>query len=242
MPSPNDLEGTIKKELRIFYLLDVSASMNGNPIAALNDAMRSTVKALKDKFDGNPDAVLKIGVITYSNGAEWITLGATHTENIDYYVWEDVKAAGMTYLGAGLDLLREGLSRNTSMKSDTGNKTPVIIIMTDGYPTDNWKEALSKIRENKWFQHALKIGIALGDNADTSVLTEVVGSNEGVIEAQDLDKFADMIRIVSVVSALQGSQSQVSPPSQKQIIDETKNIEKEEKNPPPVDEFDEDIE
>ncbi len=223
MPNPSQMEyGIVKKELHLFYVLDTSGSMNGAPIAALNDAMRSTVKALNDKFKGNADASLKIAVMCYANGAQWVTYGENNLENIEYFVWEDVKAAGMTYLGAAMDLLREGLSRNTMMKSATGNKTPVIIFMTDGYPTDNWKDALAKLQENRWYQNAIRIGIALGPDADTNVLAEIVGSQEGVIHTDEMDKFADMIRLVSVVSALRGSVSQVSSPSSEDIVNQTK--------------------
>ncbi len=232
MPSPSDLnQGIVRKELHIFYVLDTSGSMQGAPIAALNDAMRSTVKALNDKFQGNADATLKIAIMTYSNGAEWVTFGENHLESVEFFVWEDVKAVGMTYLGAALDLLREGLSRNTMMKSKTGNKTPVIIFMTDGCPTDNWRDALKKIQDNKWYQSAIKIGIALGQDADTGVLAEVIGGSEGVIQAQELDKFADMIRLVSVVSALRGSVSQVTAPTASDIVKEVQENEEDEKAP-----------
>ncbi len=218
MPNTNSMTGAVKKELHIFYLLDTSGSMNGLPIAALNDAMRSTVRALYDKFHDNPDVTLKIAVLQYASGAEWITLGNNHLEDIEYFVWDDLKAGGMTYMGAALDKLREGLSRNTMMNSATGNKVPVIIFMTDGQPNDNWEEALQKIQANNWFQSAIRIGIALGKDANEDVLAQIVGSREGVIKAQELDKFADMIRIVSVVSTLRGSVSQVAPPTSGEIL------------------------
>ena len=198
-------EGIIQKELHIFYLLDVSGSMDGAPIAALNDAMRDTIFAMTDI---RAEAAIKIAVMTYANEAKWITCGKNNLENVEDFEWSDVEAGGMTYLGSALDLLKSGLSRNTMMASATGNKVPIIIFMTDGFPNDDWESALNEIRQNKWFSTAIKIGIALGDDADLKVLADVVGDKEAVIRANNLALFKSMLRVVSVVSGLSGSTSQ----------------------------------
>ncbi|MBQ8201864.1 MAG: VWA domain-containing protein [Clostridia bacterium] len=200
-------EGMAQKELHIFYLLDTSGSMGGAPIASLNDAMRDTVNAMGDI---RAKADLKLGIMTYDTEARWVTGGQNNLENVDDFVWNDVEAGGMTFLGEALGLLKAGLSRNTMMASETGNNVPIIIFMTDGMPNDNWEAALKEIRENKWYQAATKIGIALGESADVKVLSELVGDPEAILRTNDLQQFKKLLRVVSVTSTLVGSRSTVT--------------------------------
>lgn len=210
------LEGTVKKELHIFYVLDTSGSMLGAPIGALNDGMRSTVEELKKK-DGEK-ADLKIAVMEFNSSNRWVTGGVNGVENLQDFFWTDLNATGLTRLGGALRELNKSMSRNDKMKAETGNKVPVVIFMSDGEPNDDWEDALKELAENKWYRHAIKIAFALGDHADTDVLAKVVGvrkdgalvpSMEAVLQVNDLQQFSDMIQVVSVTSALAASTSQM---------------------------------
>lgn len=210
------MEGTAKKELHVFYVLDTSGSMVGAPIGALNDAMRSTVKELSKK-DGEK-ADIRIAVLEFNNISHWITEGNNGVEHLSDFVWTDLSAGGLTALGAALEELNTSLSRNDKMKAETGNKVPVIIFMSDGYPNDDWESGLNALSQNKWYRHAIKIAFALGDDADSDVLARVVGVRkdgtivpdyEAVIKTNDLQIFSDMIRVVSVSASLAASTSQM---------------------------------
>lgn len=213
MPKIEQMEGMVKKELHVFYILDTSGSMEGAPIAALNDAMKDTVNELAKISANSADASFKIAVLEYNTHANWITKGDNGIEDIEDYVWTNLKETGMTYLGEALDKLTASLSRNTMMKSPTGNKVPVIIFMSDGYPNDKhdaWKDSLAKLKENKWYQQAIKIAFALGDDADTGVLAQVVDDPKAVIQTSNLEAFKSMIRIASVTASLAASTSKTS--------------------------------
>ena len=92
------------------------------------------------------------------------------------------------------------------MKSLAGAYMPIIIFMSDGYATDNYKKQLDIIRQNKMFRRATKIGFAVGD-ADVKMIAEVVGNSEAVIRTTDLEVFAKLMRFVSVTSSVLRSQS-----------------------------------
>lgn len=223
MANPEVLKnGMNKKELHLFFVLDTSGSMQGQPIAQLNEGMSSTMNILKDKFTENVDVDMKIAVLEYNSGAQWRTGGVNHLEDMqDFVEYTDLEARGMTYLGAALDMLNEGLSRNTMMKSATGNKCPIIIFLSDGYPTDDWRSALERIKGNKWYQQAIKIGIALGERADSKMLGEVVGTEKNVLTIQETGRLAEMIQILSVTASLAGSVSQTGRVDAEKIIEET---------------------
>ena len=206
-------EGKLLKELHMFYLLDTSGSMEGEGIAQLNSGMRETIRILRDKFETSGDAHLRISVMTFSNAAQWVTgtPDSKYSEYIEDFIdFPEQTAAGLTHLGDALKLLNKGLSRTEMLESPTGNKRPIIILMSDGAPNDDWQSALREIQQKKWFQQAIKIGIALGDQADEDMLAELVGDREGVLRITNMSQFASMLVAVSVTSSLAGSKSVVN--------------------------------
>ena len=84
------------------------------------------------------------------------------------------------------------------MESQTGAYAPVILLFSDGGPTDNWEKGLAQLKENNWFKHAIKIAIAIGEDADKAVLTTFTGTPESVIEVHDKHTLKTLIRKVSV--------------------------------------------
>lgn len=198
-------EGVPRRVLPVFYVLDVSGSMQGTPIAALNRAMEETVDALKEQATNNADAQVKIAVLQFSSGCSWVTENGL--EDAEDFIWQDLVAGGLTDIGDALNELNDKLSRKGFLNNATGNYMPIIIFMTDGYATDNYTKELENIRDNKWFRRATKIGFALGDQVDASMICNVVGNPEAVIKTTDLGVFAKLLKFVSVTSSMVRSQS-----------------------------------
>ena len=184
-----DSKGIARKLLPIIYVLDTSTSMEGEKIAIVNKAMKDTVEVLRSVSNKNPTAELKIGVLQFSSGAEWVT--SNGLVFLDDYYWNDLVAGGLTDLGSAFEELHKKMSKTEGFfDSKIGYKNPVIIFMSDGYPTDDYKPKLEALNNaNKWFKDAVKIAIAIGDEADTNILQEIVGSSEAVLsDSNDLEK------------------------------------------------------
>lgn len=208
MPNMGEMEKVPNRDLHVFYILDTSGSMAGTQIAKLNRAMEETVIALKEVAKKNADANVKIAVMEFNSNVRWIS---SQPESVEDFIWQDLEAAGLTQVGDALAELNSKLSRNAFLSSMTGAYVPIIIFMSDGYATDEYKRELDKIRQNnKWFRRATKIGFAMGDNADLKMIAEVVGNSEAVIKTDDLDTFAKLIRFASVTASMLASQSQTS--------------------------------
>lgn len=208
MPDISKLDGTVRRELTVFYVLDTSGSMTGAPISTLNKAMEETVEVLKDQAKANADALLKIGVLEFNSGCRWVQPAGP--EELEDFFWDDLEAGGLTDVGAALTELDSKLSRNAFLKSLTGAYLPIIIFMSDGYATDEYKAALDEIRQNKWFRRATKIGFAIGDDPDYKMICEVVGNNEAVVRTNDLETFAKLLKFVSVTTAMTVSTTKTS--------------------------------
>ena len=206
MPTTNELTDMPRKDLHIFYILDTSGSMEGTKISALNHAMDETVEVLRTLSKQNADARLKIAVLSFNTGAEWVTKnGPEYLE--EHFEYEYLEAGGLTDMGAALRELNAKLSQREFLGSMMGALMPVMIFMTDGYATDNYEEALEEIRQNRWFARGTKIGFALGEDADVKMISSIVGNSEAVIRVTDNELFRRLMRFVSVTSSMVRSQS-----------------------------------
>ena len=184
MPSTGALNKSARKELHVFFVLDTSGSMEGASISALNHAVEETTEALKTLAESNGDADLKIAVLEFNTDCRWVT--SNGPESAEDFEWEYLEAGGITNIGAALRELDSKLSRHEYLKSVVGALMPVIVFMTDGFATDDYESAIQQIRQNKWFKHATKVGFAIGDDADSSMISTVVGNSEAVIKTTDL--------------------------------------------------------
>ena len=57
---------------------------------------------------------------------------------------------------------------------------------------------MEQLKKNNWFKHAIKIAIAIGEDADKTVLTTFTGTPESVIAVNDKHTLKALIRKVSV--------------------------------------------
>lgn len=224
-----------RKTMVLFFLVDTSGSMYGEKIGSLNDAIRETVPDLKDLSQSNPDAAIKIAVMQFDTNVRWLYPQPIDSEQ---FRWNDLQAGGLTELGAALLELNGKLSKTQFMQEAAGSYAPVLILLSDGGPTDNFDSALEVIKKNAWFKHAIKIAIAIGNDADKNVLTQFTGNSESVIEVHNKSALKAIIRFVSVTSSQVNSKSSsVEDASKQDKVNEkikeyvdTKNIEDVESN------------
>lgn len=193
-----------RKTMVLFFLVDTSGSMYGEKIGSLNDAIRETVPDLKDLSQSNPDAAIKIAVMQFDTNVRWLYPQPIDSEQ---FRWNDLQAGGLTELGAALLELNGKLSKTQFMQEAAGSYAPVLILLSDGGPTDDFDSALEVIKKNAWFKHAIKIAIAIGNDADKNVLAQFTGNSESVIEVHNKSALKAIIRFVSVTSSQVNSKS-----------------------------------
>jgi uncharacterized protein YegL len=210
-----------RRTMTLFFLIDTSGSMIGNKIGAVNDAVVNVLPMLNEISEGNPDAEIKVAALEFSSGTNWLY---TEPKLASEFVWQDVQAGGLTSLGAACAELSSKLSRSGYMKSASGSFAPAIILLSDGGPTDDFEDGLNKLQTNNWFKAAIKVAIAIGDDADKDVLTKFTGSSEAVFTVHNIDALKQIIRIVAVTSSQIGSKSSSAGEATKQdqVIEEVK--------------------
>ena len=192
------------RPLRFFWVLDVSGSMAGEKIGKLNFAIREALPAMKDAADDNPEASVEIKVLTFASGCKWLTPSPVRLED---FSWTDVAANGVTDLGAALNALADDLS--VANMSERG-LPPVIVLVSDGMPTDNFEAGLAKFMAEPWAQRSVRVAIAIGQDADRDVLRKFIASEIEPLEANNSEDLVAYIKWVST----QVLKAVAAPPSQ----------------------------
>lgn len=219
-----------RRTMVLFFLVDTSGSMTGSKIGAVNSAIEEVIPELKDISESNADAQIKIAVLSFSTGAKWIYNTPIEAEN---FRWNYLDANGVTDFGEACIQLNEKLSRNAFMSDITGSFAPAVFLMSDGEPTDNYSYGLSKLKENNWFKKAIKVAVAIGDDANKNVLADFTGNSESVLEVHTPEALKKMIKFVSVRASEIGSRSaniaagtenKVNLSKQDDFINEIKNV------------------
>lgn len=204
--NPWDTEAIPRKVLPMFFLIDTSGSMAGEKIGSLNSAMEEVLLELADMSTGSIDAEIKMAVLEFSSGCTWQTPGLISVEK--YGAWQTLKAGGVTDMGAACLELDQKLSRKGGyMVTPSGSFAPIVFLMSDGIPVDDFEKGLEKLKQNNWFKASLKIALAIGDDADENLLAKFTGNRELVVTVHDKEQLTKMIKTLSITSAAIGSKS-----------------------------------
>jgi uncharacterized protein YegL len=122
---------------------DTSGSMMGEPIEALNRGLA----AFREVFEKDPLAASRVE-------ARLVTFGSSVDAEGDWSEADEfnpapLRAGGMTALGAGLTQALELIEdRKRYYKSnDQDYFRPILLLLTDGAPTDDWGHAAERLRQ-----------------------------------------------------------------------------------------------
>lgn len=165
------------RRLPVYLLLDTSGSMSGEPIEAVKNGVQVMISSLRQ----NPQAIetAYLSVITFDSIAQQII----PLTDLASFQMVDLKATGVTALGGALKLLSNRIE-NEVAKTTTeqkGDWKPLVFIMTDGVPTDDWLPSLAEFKNQKV---AFTVACAAGSGADTAVLKQIT---ENVVSLDTAD-------------------------------------------------------
>ena len=202
----NRLGGTVTgRPLQFIWLADCSSSMWGKKIEALNFGVREALPAMCDVANDNPQAQVMVRAIRFSDGAHWHVAEPTSVHD---FAWTDLGITGLTDMGQALSLAASALS---SDQMPERGLAPVLVLLTDGHPTDDFERGLKELMAQRWGEKAVRIAIAIGEDVNLDVLKQFTGHEERVIQVHDVETLVRMIKWASTVP-LQAASKPASQP------------------------------
>lgn len=150
----------------ICLVLDVSSSMDGEPIRELNEGVRLFF-----------DAIRSDDVAQYAAEICIVTFGDAVTKKLDFMSVErqevpTLYASGMTPMGEGVSLALDLLEarKGDYKRAGVDYYQPWMVVMTDGAPTDDISAAATRIRSLVAEKKLTVFPIAIGEAANLNTL------------------------------------------------------------------------
>ncbi|MDX9953662.1 MAG: VWA domain-containing protein [Anaerolineae bacterium] len=183
------------RPLHFIWIADSSGSMSQDgKIQALNTAIHEAIPHMQKVADENPNAQVLVRALKFSNGAQWHISQPTDVAD---FRWTDLEAEGVTDMGKALSMVAEQL---TIPPMTDRALPPVLVLISDGQPTDDYKKGLQELMDQPWGKKAVRIAIAIGTDADLDVLQKFIGNPEILpLQANNPESLVKYIRWVSTV-------------------------------------------
>lgn len=190
-------------------LLDVSYSMSGAPITALNEAMR----AFQEELVTDSLAAKRVEIATVTFGPV-----ATLHDFVGAAGWQapSLKPQGDTPMGAAIEQAITLVEDRKAEYRANGVKyyRPWIFLITDGSPTDSWQNAANLVKQGEDSKAFAFFAVAV-PGADTHVLDEI--APRGALKLDGL-RFRELFMwlsssLQSVSQSVPGTEVPLAPPS-----------------------------
>ena len=172
----------MSRRLPIYFLIDVSESMVGEPMLAVEEGMAAIIKELKT----DPYAIETawVSIIVFAGGAKTLV---PLQEIIHFYPPRFPVGSG-TSLSKGLGHLMFELRKNLvkTTYEQKGDWKPIVFLFTDGVPTDDTDAVIKEWKQN-WQRTANLVAVSFGEEANTKLLGELT---ENVLLLKDNNSHA----------------------------------------------------
>jgi len=161
------------RPLHFIWIADCSDSMGVHgKIQALNTAIREAIPHMRKVAKDNPNAQVLVRAVRFSDGAYWHIAQPVPVEQFE---WVDLQAKGVTDMGKALELVAEQLKMPPMPERAL---PPVLVLISDGLPTDDFAAGLNALLDLPWGKKAVRIAIAIGEDANLEVLQRFINNSE----------------------------------------------------------------
>jgi len=181
------------RPLHFIWIADCSGSMAvDGKIQSLNTAIKEAIPHMQEVADENPNAQVLVRAVKFSDGAQWHV--SQPTDIVDFK-WDDLDAGGVTAMGMALGIVADQLK--IPPMTDRA-LPPVLVLISDGQPTDDFAGGLQALMNEPWGRKAVRIAIAIGEDADLEVLKKFIANPElKPLQANNPESLTKYIRWVS---------------------------------------------
>ncbi len=171
------------RKLPVYLLLDTSGSMMGEPIEAVKNGVQVMISSLRQ----NPQCeTVFISIISFDSIAQQLM---PLTELAAFQI-PNIQATGTTALGEALKVVSNCIDSEVTKTTPTtqGDWKPLVFIMTDGNPTDDWQSGMVEFKKRKT---AFTVACGAGNGANTTILKQITDNvvSLDTADSQSISKF-----------------------------------------------------
>jgi len=176
------------RPLPVIILADTSGSMSvDGKIDVLNSSIKDMVAAFAE--EGRQQAEIQLVVVTFGGSQAAMHLPLTPAHEIADI--QPMQASGPTPMGGAFELVAQLLEDKEKIPSRAYR--PALVLLSDGHPTDDWAKGFKTLCDSERAQKATRFAMAIGSDADESMLKDFVNDAEAPVfkadQARDIPRF-----------------------------------------------------
>ena len=185
------------KPLPVILLLDTSGSMLGDKIANLQSAVEDMVATFIAQE--SKEIKIQLAVITFGENVNFLWKKPIYVPVRDVQI-PRMDAKGSTPMGTAITAAKDVIEDKDATHDC---KLPVVVLVSDGRPNDEWREPLNQFISGGKSQRCQRFALAIGADADRNVLKMFTQNEENVLYANDAKYIADRFRLISMTISSQ---------------------------------------
>jgi uncharacterized protein YegL len=180
------------RDMHFIWIVDGSTSMRGEKIQSLNYAIANALPEMRVAANSNPYARVLVRAVRFANDARWMN---KEPIPVAEFQWRDIEAEGETAMGEALVRVAQELA---SLELGGRFLPPVLILVTDGHPTDDFDEGLRQLLTHPLGRAAIRLAVAIGSDADLNRLQDFIANPDiRPLQAGNSDSLAELISFAS---------------------------------------------
>ena len=201
--------------LPVIILADTSGSMHGEKIDSLNRAMSEMIESFRQ--NDSVQAELNVSIITFGGSAKLIQ----DLTPVDEIIIPIFTAGGGTPLGGAIRLATDLIEDRERLPKNAYR--PVIVLLTDGIPTDDADSAISKFVSEGRSRSCDRWSIGIGEGytqEQPKALLEKFLSNPEDKFVMNVQKANEIVEFFAILSTMLETRTKSKNPNETSAKDE----------------------
>jgi uncharacterized protein YegL len=201
--------------LPVIILADISGSMHGEKIDSLNRAMSEMIESFRQ--NDSVQAELNVAIITFGGSAKLVQ----DLTPVDEITIPTFTAGGGTPLGGAIRLATDLIEDRERLPKNAYR--PVIVLLTDGVPTDDADSAISKFVSEGRSRSCDRWSIGVGEgytHEQPKALLEKFLSNPEDKFVMNVQKANEIVEFFAILSTMLETRTKSKNPNESNAKDE----------------------
>ncbi len=219
MSQLSDFTIAAPRPLPVLILADISGSMSEHgKIESLNQALTEMLAAFG--AESQEASQIQVAVITFGGETAQLHTPLSPAASVK---WAPVNASGRTPMGGAIRLATSLVEDRTKVPGRAYR--PVIVLASDGVPTDEWQKPIEELLLSERGRRADRFALAIGDDADRAMLSAFVNDASRPVlaasEARQIQKFFNWVTMSVTARSRSATPNATLPlPSADFVLDE----------------------